>query len=344
MQNNSAAAAMQMSYNGVSYTMPTTGGVGVPVQGIEAIITTVMDKTGRFRLLERSVIDQALREQDLAAEGRITKESSARTGKVLGAEFLIQAVVTNYESGIESQNIGAIAGFIPIPGAALLGGLSSKKSKGVVGMNFRVINPETSEILFTHQVEVAMEESSMGFGGIGLGGSGGLGGFLSDYSKTPIGQAVIAAVNKGVYEVIKEMGTSPAQGTVVKADGADSVYLNLGTGSVSEGERLKVSDPGEQIIDPETGLSLGGEERHIADVTVTSVKEKYSIAKLDQSFRKAKLKRGNRVVSYTVPPANEFAPTWTAPASASGKSGLFGTGNGVTANPSAQGGTTGFGF
>ncbi len=94
VKNNSSASVMRGSFNGQSYSIPAGVGSGVPVQGIEAIITTVLNSTGRFILLERSVLDQALNEQDLGS--RVTKASAAKKGKILGAKYLLQAVVTNY--------------------------------------------------------------------------------------------------------------------------------------------------------------------------------------------------------------------------------------------------------
>ena len=306
VKNNSTASVMKGSFNGRSYSIPTGGGSGVPVQGIESIITTVLNNTKRFTLLERNVLDQALKEQDLG--NRASKQSVAKKGKILGAKYLLQTVVTNYEEGVESNNAGAALGAL-MPGFGLLGAIGTTSSKGVIGMNFRIINSETTEVIYSTQIEVAMVESGLTFGGLGVGAIN-LGGFSSSYSKTPIGQAVISAINKGVYEVIKQIKEDALQGVIIKVAN-DKIYINLGADFVSNGDRFKVVTKGEEFIDPDTGLSLGDEDEYVTDAQITSVKKKYSIAKLDKVV--PNLKRKDKVISYKKPINLSFAHNWQLP-------------------------------
>ncbi|MBL3600524.1 MAG: hypothetical protein JMN25_11785 [gamma proteobacterium endosymbiont of Lamellibrachia anaximandri] len=206
---------------------------------------------------------------------------------------------------------------------ALLGALSVKESKAVLGMNFRLINSETSEIIYTDQVEAELSESGVTFGGAGITGGGGLGGFMSKYAKTPIGQAVISTINRGVYGLIKQTGTSPASGSVIKVKG-NKIYLNLGQDTVSPGESLDLMRMGEQLIDPETGISLGGEEELVGSVKVTAAKEKYSIAKPTGRLKASRIKRGDKIVSQRAPEPMKFATSWRPPKE---KSGFFGGGS-----------------
>lgn len=317
VENNSSSQSMTMSGPGGTITYNADMGQGVPVQGIEAIITNVMHQTNRFRLVERKVLDKALKEQDLGATGRMAKPSAAKIGKVLGAQHLFQAVITNYESGVEKKG-GGLGGLLGGQAGALLGALAVKSSKAVLGMNFRLIDAETSEIVYTDQVEVAIEDSGLTFGGFGATGSGGLGGFMSSYAKTPIGQAVITAANRGVYGLVKQAGNAPATGSVIKIS-KGRAYLNLGQDSVNNGEMLDMVRMGEQLIDPETGISLGGDEERIGSVKVVSVKEKYSIAK-PVGLKASAIKRGDKVVSTKQPAPLQYAASWSGPE----KKGFFG--------------------
>ena len=129
-------------------------------------------------------------------------------------------------------------------------------------------------------------------------------------SKTPIGQAVIAGINKGVYELIKEIGARPAEGSVIKAEG-DRVWLNIGDDGVNMGDRLTVMSKGEELIDPETGISLGSSDSKLGDIEVIQVAEKFSIARW-VSLAEAP-NRGDRVVSQAPPPTIEFADKWKPP-------------------------------
>ena len=309
VENRSSASVYSVATPNQTYDIQTSM-ERIPVDGIEAIVTDVMNRTGRFRLVERAALESVLGEQDLAASGRVAKPSGAATGKVLGAEYLVQVVVTDYETDVSGDATGGLAGGILGDKVPVLGGIKVKKSFGRVGLNVRLIDAETSEVMYTNQVESIIKESGFDLGGIGFGGGAVLGGFMSDYAKTPIGAAVIAGINKGVYDLVQQVGAQPATGSVVKAD-AGKIWLNLGSDSVSVGERLSLKRKGEELIDPETGISLGSSDTTLGDIEVQQVQEKFSIARSVSLSGEAA--RGDVVVSYESPTPLEFADSWTKP-------------------------------
>ncbi len=281
---------------------------GVPVNGIEAIVTDCMNRSGRFRLVERKILDSIIKEQDLASSGRIAKPSGAKTGNILGAEYLVQVVVTDYESNTKSTG-GGVGGFLSkkVP---LLGGVGLKRGEGHVGLNFRLVDAETSEVVHTMQIDSVIKEAGIILGGGGVVGDLGLGGFFGSYSRTPIGQAVIAGINEGVFDLIKQIGARPGEGTIIKADG-NKIFLNMGSDVVSVGDRLEVKSKGEELIDPETGISLGSSDTSLGQIEVNQVQEKFSIARPVSLSGKAS--GGDLVVALKAPPSLEFAPGWKPP-------------------------------
>ena len=307
VDNNSSTSSYTVStiMGDVDYSASTTG---VPVNGIEAIVIDSLSQTGRFRLVERTELGVVLEEQDLASSGRIAKPSGAKTGNVLGAEYLVQLVVTDYESKTSGTDKG-IGGLLTSK-VPLLGGVKAGSSTGRVGLNIRLIDAETSEITFTKQIESVIKESNLGFGGGALIGDVGLGGFMSEYSKTPVGQAVIAGVNQAVFELIKQVGAKPPEGSIVKADAAQ-IYVNLGADSVAVGDRLQVLKKGEELIDPETGISLGGSTTSIGEIEVSQAQEKFSIAR--PVSLSATPNRGDKVKGTKAAAPLEFARSWKKP-------------------------------
>ena len=311
VDNKSAASTLQMAASdGESTVTIGTENIGmVPVNGIEAIVTDVMNRTGRFRLLERTELASVLQEQDLVTSERVTQASGAKTGNVLGAEYLVQVVVTDYEAKVSGRKGGGLGGLLGDRGA-VLGAVVLKSGQGRVGMNFRLIDAETSEVVYTRQIESIIRESGLTVGGLGIGGGGVLGGFFSGFSKTPIGQAVIAGANKGVYELIKEIGSRPASGSVVRAqDGR--IWTNLGGSAVAVGDMLEVVSRGEELIDPDTGLSLGSMDTNLGAARVVQVQDRFSIAEAVSIA--GDVNRGDRVVSTARPPGIEFASSWERP-------------------------------
>jgi curli biogenesis system outer membrane secretion channel CsgG len=284
VDNNSSANSYTVStmMGDINYSDYSTS---VPVNGIEAIVIDSLSQTGRFRLVERT-----------------------ETGNVLGAEYLVQLVVTDYEtntSGTDKGIGGLLTSKVP-----LLGGVKAGSSTGRVGLNIRLIDAETSEITFTKQIEAVIKETNLAFGGAGLVGDVGLGGFMSEYSKTPVGQAVIAGVNQAVFELIKQVGAKPAEGSIVKADAAQ-IYTNLGQDAVAVGDRLQVLKKGEELIDPETGISLGGSTTSIGEIEVSQVQEKFSIAR--PVSLNATPDRGDKVMGTKAAAPLEFADKWKKP-------------------------------
>lgn len=307
VDNNSSSSSFTVTsaLGDVNYSDSTTG---VPVNGIESIVIDSLAQTGRFRLVERTELASVLGEQDLVASGRIAKPSGAETGNVLGAEFLVQLVITDYEtktSGTD-KGVGGLL-FSKIP---LFGGVKAGSSTGRVGLNIRLIDAETSEITFTKQIEAVIKESNLAFGGVAWGSGGALGGFMSSYSKTPVGQAVIAGINQAVFELIKQVGAKPTEGSIVKAD-ALQIYTNLGQDSVAVGDRLQVLRKGEELIDPETGISLGGSSTVIGEIEVNQVQEKFSIA--SPVSMNGSPERGDKVVGTKIAAPLEFASKWKKP-------------------------------
>ena len=307
VDNNSTSGSFTItsSMGDVDYSSSTAG---VPVNGIEAIVIDSLAQTGRFRLVERTELSSVLGEQDLASSGRVAAPSGAATGNVLGAQYLVQVVVTDYETDTSGKG-GGVGGLLRnrVP---VLGGIKAGSSQGRVGLNIRLIDAETSEIVFTKQIESVIKETNLSFGGVGFGRDVALGGFLSSYAKTPIGQAVIAGINQGVFELIKEIGARPAEGSVVKAD-PGQMFINLGEDVVSVGDRLQVRRMGEELIDPETGISLGGSMTTLGEVEVSQVQEKFSIA--TYVSMNGDPARGDKVVAMQAAAPLEFADSWDEP-------------------------------
>jgi hypothetical protein len=231
-------------------------------------------------------------------------------GQILGAEYLVEVVITGYDPGVNarSTNLGGVGSALGgrLGGiGGLLGNVNVNSKTSSIGLNFRLIDATTSEVVFTKQVDRQLQESGLSFGGAGWGGGNAFGGFVGAYARTPIGQAVIAAINDGVYELVKQIGAKPATGSIVKVEGGRA-WLNMGAGQVAVGDRLRVSRKGEALIDPETGISLGSSDTPLGEAQVVEVQERFSIAQLEGAASGA---RARDVVASLAPPEPiEFGP------------------------------------
>ena len=96
----------------------------------------------------------------------------------------------------------------------------------------------------------------------------------------------------------------------VKADAAQ-IYTNLGEDAVAVGDRLQVLRKGEELIDPETGISLGGSSTALGEIEVSQVQEKFSIAK--PVSLSGTPERGDKVKGTKAAAPLEFAASWKKP-------------------------------
>jgi curli biogenesis system outer membrane secretion channel CsgG len=278
IDNQSSATAYDVT---LGEDEDTDEAASLPLDGIEAIITDTLARSGRFRLMEREA------------------------GQVIGAQYLVQVAITDYSSK-NTKGLGGLVNRVPI-----LNGVSAIAGEAKVGMNFRMLDALTGELVYETQVNMSIKVAGPIVGEGRLVGDVALGGFYSEYSTTPVGQAVIAAANRGVYELVGQIGTDPAEGAVIQADELE-VWVNLGGDVVSMGERLEVMRKGKDLTDPETGRPLGSTSDLIGTIQVSRVQDRFSIAR-PVSLATMPM-RGDKVISLAPPPSIEFAKKFTPPA------------------------------
>lgn len=154
------------------------GGVGWELSGM---LSNELSSSRAFTVLERSKIESVLQEQNLAASGRVSGQTGARMGKLLGARYLVAGTVTSYEEDVASTGGGISFGGVSVGG---------NSQSAYLAIDLRVIDAETGAIAYSRSIE----GRSKG-GGMSLGISrGGFGGSLANQNKTPAGKAIRAAL------------------------------------------------------------------------------------------------------------------------------------------------------
>lgn len=283
----------------------------VPVQGLDAMLSDILLQTGRFDVVERESLDAILGEQDLADSGRVSTPSAAKKGKILGAQLGVKLVVNAYDPDIKGgkRGLGGIGRMIGGRAGAIAGAVNWEKAESRVGITVQLIDMETAQILDSNQVDVRLRKTGFGLGGVGWGTSAALGGFLSNYSQTPIGQAMIAAVNVGVYNLVKGIGAEPAEGVVADVSGG-KVMVTMGAGQVQSGDVVRAVGLGKEIYHPETGILLSREEEPLGELRITEVRDTFSFAVPVEGTQADALKAGDRVVSSRTPEPYTFGAPW----------------------------------
>jgi curli biogenesis system outer membrane secretion channel CsgG len=223
-------------------------------KGVADMLATALVKSGKFSVIERQDLDKVFAEQHLGQSGAVTPESAAKAGKVLGVELLVIGSVSEF--GIKKREV---SGAFKVFGA----GVDNKEARAVVDL--RLVNSTTAEIIAAESEEgtentlgVGIRYESLNFNDV------------SSWNDTDIGKACREAVDKCVALIVENMGKVPWSGKVLKVNADGSVVMKPGSeAGVAVGTEFLVYRPGDEIKDPDTGLSLGNEETKIGRVKVT---------------------------------------------------------------------------
>lgn len=175
------------------------GGVGRDLAGM---LANELAGTGKFKVVEREKLDKVLDEQDLADSGRISKSSGAKIGKLTGAQYLVVATLSAFETDVKGTGGGVSFRGISVGG---------KKEDAYMAVDLRVIDTTTGEVSYTRTVEARASS-----GGLSVGVyRGGFGGNLSKYENTPTGKAIRAVI----MEISEYLGC-----VMVDQDGCEAEY------------------------------------------------------------------------------------------------------------------------
>ena len=160
--------------------------------GMQDMLTTALFNTSRFVVLEREQLGEVLKEQDLAATGRIKKGTEAPTGEIYGAELLITAAITEFEGGAKG-----VGGSTKVLGVRVGGGIK----KAHIALDIRIIDTKTSQIVAATSVEGSATDFALG-GETNIGGS--LPVALDGFSKTPTEKAIRICIQKAVEYIVSQ--------------------------------------------------------------------------------------------------------------------------------------------
>jgi curli biogenesis system outer membrane secretion channel CsgG len=230
------------------------------------VLTDMLNQTGKFIVLgETDMRYAAMEEQDFAASGATAGGKKAPvTGQMTPAQLLVKGAITHAQ-----DDTGGMGGGIRIKGITLGGG----GGKGEVNATIYIVDSTTGQVVASKSVVGTHERKSMDVGYA----SGSWGAAFGGHSNDNVGLAVQDACAEAVAFLLEQLPGFQWSGTVVMVKGG-KVYVNRGTREgVSVGQTFTVGEV-EVLRDPDTGEVLDESMTHIANLRVSQVKEKLSIA------------------------------------------------------------------
>lgn len=236
-------------------------------RGLTEILTSVLIKTGRVTVLERAAMQQLDAEQALTAAGKVTKESGAQQGALLGAHAIITGDITGF-----AFNKSSVGGGLFIRGFSV----SGEKVTAEVTIDLRLIDATTGEVIYSAKGTGKADQTVWGADAT----KGDKTQTLDAQTSTPLGHASREAIEKSVAALLVGMPKLRWSGRVIDVRNG-VVYVNVAAADgMRPGLALDVFEAQPPLVDPATGQNMGAPERHVGTIVIDSVLEKFSTAKI----------------------------------------------------------------
>jgi curli biogenesis system outer membrane secretion channel CsgG len=166
--------------------------------GLESMLTTAFMKSERYQVLEGD-LDPLKDEIGLGESGYVKDESAVEKGGWEGADLVVIAEVTEWDPDAAGKTIGG-GGIL----GGVLGGAKLGKKKASMAMHIRLVDPRSRITICSEGVRGEATSWNFGIGGGALVSGGALLGGLSEYEKTPMGEAISICIAEAVKLVVNE--------------------------------------------------------------------------------------------------------------------------------------------
>jgi curli biogenesis system outer membrane secretion channel CsgG len=240
-----SAAVLEQKGDEVRVAMRTFETTALTNKFVTALVTT-----RKFDVVERSRVDTIISELQMSETGLMDPARAARAGKMIGADYFLMGELSVFTVSVNWRRI---------PNTTKL----SRTVTANIIVDMRIVDTRTSRIVSADKGEARQEVRSM----------------HDTQVETVFPPEMIDALQRQLCDTltIKTIdGVYPVR--VIGVSGG-VVSLNRGQGGGLEvGQVLDVFAEGEEMIDPDTGESLGSEEVKLGSIRVTEVLTRFSKA------------------------------------------------------------------
>lgn len=211
---------------------------------------TALVQTRKFDVVERSRVDEALKEVQMTQGGLMDPARAIKAGRMIGADYLLMGEISVFE---------VTSHWLQVPN-------TSRWSCTVTGriiVDMRIVDSRTSRVVSADAGEVVHEVQSLHENVLPVVVDGK---YIDSLQRLLCEELVLRTID-GVYPV-RVASISPGQVTLNRGQG----------GGLEVGQVLDVYAEGQEVVDPDTGDTLGAEEVKIGRVKVTEILPRFSKA------------------------------------------------------------------
>jgi curli biogenesis system outer membrane secretion channel CsgG len=227
--------------------------------------------SGKFSIVERDKLNLVMKEQGLAQSGALDPQTAAKVGRILGVKYILVG-------GIDKFNIQTTKGAV---GAFGVGGSLAQAQASI---NLRLIDTTTAERVLALQGDAEVKKGGGFYKGTSMSRDTEWG--LASETIQKASRAAVAKFVSGGYLDRLSTAATPAgglEGKIIKIE-AGRAWINLGASAgLQVGDKFNVFSVGEALIDPDTGVKLGADEKQTGSGAVLEVQPLYAIISLTGS-------------------------------------------------------------
>ncbi|ODN42705.1 CsgG/HfaB family protein [Piscirickettsia litoralis] len=219
----------------------------------DGLINTLVS-SHKFKVLTRDRVTSVINEQKFAESGYVSPEQAVKTGKLLGADYLVTGSIQMLETKMRREKI-------PYTHEV------KRQRYGLLVANIQVIDAHTGQIVAAYPVQVSKTQN---------------------IEKSQWQQDNEILRSRGYFlQQLKDKTTQVAANkilltvfplNIIKVTG-DHVYINRGVGAnFKVGDELAVFKQGQRLTDNQTGQFLGYTESSIGKVRIEAIEPKFAKA------------------------------------------------------------------
>jgi curli biogenesis system outer membrane secretion channel CsgG len=246
------------------------------------VLNSMLGRNPKFTLLDRDTQAAILKEKQILISNDAPIEEKVRLGEVLGTDYMVVGTIQQAEIVVTEKTS-------PIIGAKM------RRFKAYMDVEYRVIVGPTRQVVSADQLRIKLEDDQVK----ALAEKW----ESDDIDYTELQNRLVALAASDIADLVSDT-LYPIRVAAVQQDG--TLIVNQGGNRFIEGDVIEVYQIEGDVIDPETGVSLGKEQVQLAAAKITKVLPRFSYAALMQGTVSDKLLGGvcRRVKpDFRLPPA-----------------------------------------
>lgn len=208
---------------------------------IRTSLSDALVQTHRFTVLDRDATAEIGQELDLIASGNARIEDTARLGQQLATDLIVIPTIDRFEYLRHERQLD-------------MSDRTLASYSGSGALSFRVVNAVTGQIVMSKSFNYALPDTAPTTLGASANGAK-----ITAMMMDSLHHDIIHAILQNTYPLM-----------VIQADGKDLV-INQGGDNVRAGTAYQAVTMGKEIIDPQSGQSLGRSDKMCCTVLIDRV-------------------------------------------------------------------------